>query len=131
MGFSRGNNKGRKLNPDQVGSIRRRYEEGWTQGELARAEQVSVGQIGRIVRGESWQAGQIRAVEAREEVQPLRTEGLMERLARIQAEGEVERGEKTRSSAPPPSLLDGGDAPDETEGAGLQHLVTVKPDAEA
>ncbi len=49
------NTKAAKLNPTQVGEIRRFYEdEGLTQGELARRYGVSVGQIGRIVRGESW-----------------------------------------------------------------------------
>lgn len=53
--FRRGNISAAKLTPSQVLSIRQRYNDGESQGALAREFAVSVGQIGRIVRGEVWQ----------------------------------------------------------------------------
>lgn len=54
--FNRGNVANSILTPQQVLKIRQDYASGlWTQGALARREQVSIGTIGRIVRGESWQ----------------------------------------------------------------------------
>ena len=53
--FTPGQHRAAKLAPDQVIEIRRLYAEaGWSQGRLAREFEMSVGQIGRIVRGESW-----------------------------------------------------------------------------
>lgn len=54
--FYRGNKRqgNRKLGYGMVQDIRTRYAGGATQGSLARAYGISVGQIGRIVRGESW-----------------------------------------------------------------------------
>lgn len=53
--FVQGHKRSAKLNPEQVLEIRRLYaEENWTQGRLAREFKMSVGQIGRIVRGEQW-----------------------------------------------------------------------------
>jgi hypothetical protein len=50
-----GNKRAAKLNPEQVAEMRRLYsEENWTQGRLARHFAMSVGQVGRIVRGEHW-----------------------------------------------------------------------------
>ena len=46
----------RKLTMDQVMQIREMYGQGQTQGALSRYFGVSIGQIGRIVRGESWQS---------------------------------------------------------------------------
>jgi len=49
----------RKLGYGQVQDIRTKYEAGATQGSLAREYDISVIQIGRIVRGEVWRdAGQ-------------------------------------------------------------------------
>ena len=53
--MSRFNTKAAKLTPSQVYELREKYANGDSQGKLAREYQVSVGQIGRIVRGESWQ----------------------------------------------------------------------------
>lgn len=54
--FAFRNNRAAKLTPGQVMQIRTRYEEGLcTQGELAREFQISIVQVGRIVRGEVWQ----------------------------------------------------------------------------
>lgn len=52
--FRRNHTKSAKLTAEQVLSIRDAYAAGTTQGELARTYQMSVGTIGRIVRGESW-----------------------------------------------------------------------------
>jgi hypothetical protein len=46
----------RKLTPEQVYEMRVKYAAGATQGELSREYKVTVGQVGRIVRGEGWQA---------------------------------------------------------------------------
>jgi len=70
--FSRGNVKSSKLTPTQVYEMRRRYEQGWSQGRLSREYGVSVGQIGRIVRGESWQS--YGKPDSREELEELRLE---------------------------------------------------------
>lgn len=56
--FTAGHRRSAKLSADQVRRMRELYSEGATQGSLARAFGVSVGQVGRIVRGESWQSYQ-------------------------------------------------------------------------
>ena len=54
--FSPGNERAAKLTDTKVYWIRTMYVTGeMTQGELSRRTGVSVGQIGRICRGESWQ----------------------------------------------------------------------------
>lgn len=53
--FNKHHTKAAKLTPSQVFELREKYSQGQSQGSLAREYQVSVGQIGRIVRGESWQ----------------------------------------------------------------------------
>lgn len=54
--FTVGHRRSAKLTPEQVLDMRRLYaEEGWSQGRLARHFCLSVGQVGRIVRGEQWQ----------------------------------------------------------------------------
>lgn len=60
------NSKSAKLSPSQVLELRQRYRDGWTQGALARLYQISVGQVGRICRGESWQGYQNPAAEPTE-----------------------------------------------------------------
>lgn len=55
--FTKNNAKSAKLTASQVQDIRALYARGdCTQGELSRDFQVSVVQIGRIVRGEVWQS---------------------------------------------------------------------------
>ena len=54
--FRRHNYRAAKVTPEDVVNIRQAYEDGATQGELARQYGVGVGTIGRMVRGESWQA---------------------------------------------------------------------------
>lgn len=53
--FSKGHTRASKLTGEDVLAIRQRYQDGASQGSLARAYGLSVGQIGRIVRNESWQ----------------------------------------------------------------------------
>jgi hypothetical protein len=52
--FQRRNQRASKLTAGQVYEIRQKYNEGISQGQLCREYNVSIGQIGRIVRGESW-----------------------------------------------------------------------------
>lgn len=56
MKFPQGHHKAAKLTGVQVLRIRELYSVGYSQGALAREFQVTIGTIGRIVRGESWQA---------------------------------------------------------------------------
>lgn len=60
------NTKAAKLTPGKVAEIKRLYGMGRTQSALSREYQVTVGQIGRIVRGESWQG--IAAEPSQEEI---------------------------------------------------------------
>lgn len=55
MKFPQGHHKAAKLTGVQVLRIRELYSVGYSQGALAREFQVTIGTIGRIVRGESWQ----------------------------------------------------------------------------
>ena len=56
MKFNARNSKASKLTPAIVMEMRERWASGaWTQGALSREYQLSVVQVGRIVRGESWQ----------------------------------------------------------------------------
>jgi hypothetical protein len=112
-------NKGnatRKLSLEKVQQIRQLYGEGYTQGALSRHFGVSIGQVGRIVRGESWQdtAGNRLPTQAE-------ADKTLENLLALQQQVRV--APELLSSPPariaPPSLLDGGDAPDETGGAGI------------
>lgn len=52
--FRKGHTTAAKLTPSQVLEIRLKFNEGRTQGSLCREYGVSVGQIGRITRGEAW-----------------------------------------------------------------------------
>jgi hypothetical protein len=52
---NRNNTRAAKLKPMDVLNIRQMYADGWTQSRLSRTYGISIGQIGRIVRGESWQ----------------------------------------------------------------------------
>lgn len=57
--FGAKESRARKLTLTQVRELKGFYEQGATQGALAKHYGISIGQIGRIVRGESWigQAG--------------------------------------------------------------------------
>ena len=89
MGFGNRNTKSAKLTLTKVAEIRERYETGETQGSLARMFGVSIGQIGRIVRGESWQQREAQA--------PLVVPPAQEVYARVQQRienGSLVPGEK-------------------------------------
>jgi len=51
-----GNSRAAKLRPEQVLKMRELYEQGMTQRELGEIYDMSVNQVGRIVRNESWKA---------------------------------------------------------------------------
>lgn len=53
--FTNGHHKAAKLSADDVLKIRELYTMGVSQGALSRKFSISIGQIGRICRGESWQ----------------------------------------------------------------------------
>ena len=73
MTFNRGHSAAAKLTAQQVLEIRQHYNAGWTQGRLSREYRVSIGQIGRIVRGEAWQ-------QYRQEVHPDEIEDSIARI---------------------------------------------------
>jgi len=52
--FRRGNHYAAHLTPEQVVEIRRKYAEGYTQGELVKEYDVGLSTIARCVRGETW-----------------------------------------------------------------------------
>lgn len=56
MDFNPKENKTRKLTQQQVEEIRHWAAQGATQSSLCRHYGMSIGQIGRIVRGEAWKA---------------------------------------------------------------------------
>lgn len=144
--FTRRNGKAAKLTLDQVGTIRRAYDAGATQGELARHFGVTIGTIGRVVRGETW-VGQARPGEGTQaeidesKARLARMLGLKgaEELGRVEiprealAKAEPPKrpsfdeiwGAHTQRAAMPPSPLDGGDAPSEGDGTGLQRVQEV------
>lgn len=109
--FGRRNTKARKLTAYEVQQIRKAYEAGETQGSLARAYGMSVGQIGRIVRGESWSGG-----PAPEGVSAAELEAAAQRLLLLQ------QSIKKPAGPVPASPLDGGNAPEETLGTGTAAL---------
>jgi hypothetical protein len=56
MKFNRGHTRAAKLTAEQVYQLRLDYAAGATQRELALKYHLGSGQVGRIVRGEAWQA---------------------------------------------------------------------------
>lgn len=118
MRFQGKNSRAAKLTVQKVLEIRRRYAEGDTQSLLSRVYQVSLVQIGRIVRGESWQQvpgvgnGRLSAEESeRYMVQragngQLRTEeeeiqASLEKVLRLQG---LDREGKPLEPPPPPPM---------------------------
>ena len=81
---------GRKLSGMSVGEIRRRYSSGETQGALSRDYGVSVGQIGRIVRGESWQNSAVLAQHRPPEMPQEDSNAMIERLLALQAQKDAQ-----------------------------------------
>ena len=108
--FAQGNRRASKLSMSDVQEIRRLYSEGRvTQGSLSRQFHVSVIQIGRIVRGEVWQQLPVLG--------NMISEGELKDSEERMGRWLVETGKMDRL---PPSPLDGGDAPDETQGGGFR-----------
>ena len=130
--FSRNNVKASKLTPTQVLEIKELYAGGVTQGALCRRFGMSVGQIGRIVRGESWVSVGGQATSPQ---QALLSEAAFAARLREQAsagEGVAKLAEEFRGMltgtavaplrTPPPSPLDGADTPSETDGSATASL---------
>ncbi len=120
--FERRNVKAKKLTPTQVAEIKERYANGETQGSLCRAYAMSVGQIGRIVRGESWShLGGAVVTQEDAEASKVRFLAMQKSLSALEAASVPTQGEEAetalRALRPPPSPLDDGDAPSEGEGA--------------
>ena len=111
--FVKRNTGARKLNLAEVEQIRKHYGEGATQSLLGKMFNISVVQIGRIVRGESWPTG-----AGSRALSPLEAEKILQSALALQ-ERLKENPDLVMPASVPPSLLDGGDAPDETGGAGV------------
>lgn len=124
--FERRNTKARRLTPSQVEEIKERYASGETQGSLCRAFSMSVGQIGRIVRGESW-SHLGAAVVTQEEAEASRVRFMTRQRAAAELEARSVPSQAAEAEAllkqlapkrePPRSPLDDGDAPGEVQGA--------------
>ncbi len=126
------NTKAARLTPTQVQEIRAKYATGnYTQGALCQEYDISIVQIGRIVRGESWKGMPIPATE----YQMMQTALKLQRLSEDKSSGLLdllEEGKKKEEVGPvvspvvlrmkeellglPPSLLEGGETADETTG---------------
>lgn len=95
--FRQFNTRSAVLKPEQVLAIRQEYEEGATQRELCRKYGVSLGTIGRVVRGETWQQFQGPRAEHISVVADDAPE-ILESQARLQA---MLKGEPTAASQEP------------------------------
>jgi hypothetical protein len=95
--FGQRNERSAKLTIHQVEEMRRLYaESSCSQGQLARDFGISIGQVGRIVRGEAWQSLgppmptkqeiELSARRAFEYQQQIRNESPAERMVREAAE---------------------------------------------
>lgn len=80
MNFELKRNPSRKLTLQQVEEIRRWAGQGATHGSLARHFRVSAGQIGRIVRGESWSVEN----QLPQELSPANQDAMLTRLLAAQ-----------------------------------------------
>jgi len=129
MVFERKNVKASKLTPTQVMEIKARYGEGATQGALCREFGVSVGQIGRIVRGESW--GSVSGAAVSPQQAAASEAAFLQRMQARDAAGPAVKAlaeefaampKRELMRSPPPSPLDGADAPSEVDGSALATL---------
>ena len=91
MIFQTKNKKAKKLTAGQVAEMRQHYENGATQGALCKYYKVSVGQVGRIVRGESWAEGALDRGPSLEEIDAMGERHLAQQQARDAASPEVAR----------------------------------------
>lgn len=110
--FHRNNTRSAKVSATQVLEMRQLYAEGWTQGKLSREYRLSIGQVGRIVRNESWN----QLLETPKSKVELARES-EELFKKLQKEGLV----RTSASSPPPDPFD-LELPEDTEGDGLGRL---------
>ena len=100
--FQRRNTRSAKLTISAVQEIRRRYADGETQSNLARVFEVSLNQIGRIVRGESWQSAgdvvkrKLTAQESLAHILQMQGNGLLEPIYEEEKEPEPERPDDWR-----------------------------------
>lgn len=79
--FGKGNGKAAKLTVREVQEMRELYASGQaTQGDLCRRFRISLVQVGRIVRGESWQDVPVLATPAELEQSARRLLALQEEL---------------------------------------------------
>jgi len=113
MIFQTKNKQAKKLTAGQVAEMRQHYADGVTQGALCKYYRVSVGQVGRIVRGESWAEGALDRGPSPEEIDAMGERHLAMQQARDAASPEVARlaaefADFTDRKIPK-SLLDGGD----------------------
>lgn len=113
----------RKLGYGQVQDIRTRYANGATQAQLCREYGMSVGQIGRIVRGESWSDAGGAVVTGGGSVPMLTPEQLAEsgkRIAALQEEVRSARPDTREPGLDPFAVFEreGG----EVDGSGLVKL---------
>jgi len=82
--FNRGHSKAAKLTAEQVYALLQEYEGGASQGALSRKYGVSVGQVGRICRGESWQ--NMPKVKSQEEWEKEAAESAQRMFERLNAD---------------------------------------------
>ena len=117
--FHRGNTRARRLNPEDVLAMREAYAAGATQRELCQHYRISIGQVGRIVRGEAW------AVYPQVETDVERTDReFLERRPDIAAKAPELVGDAPLRPALPPDQL-------EHEAAmSLQRLLAEMPQAQ-
>lgn len=127
-----------KLTSIDVSDIREAYEMGATQRELCIKYNMSIGQIGRIVRGESWTKVQMMPSADELEASANRLRALQRG---IKVKGLAEQSPAhnfpppMKKEPPSPELaermralgmldpLEGGEAPDDGDGSGLAHLI--------
>ncbi len=99
--FNQGNVRAGKLTPTLVHDMRLEYAAGATQGSLARKYGISIGQVGRIVRGECWQQYSNPAAESSTPIRQLSPEELsreaQESAARMAQEFGLASEERTIS----------------------------------
>lgn len=136
--FGKRNTKASKLTPAVVLQMRQDYEAGATQGELCRRYDISVGQVGRIVRGESWRGlgpaavnpleVQLSAARVAAELQMRTNDPVLDENLELMRQ--IEREMPVGGRPVRVSLLDGGDAQAEGEG-GLTALQQRMKDAGA
>jgi transcriptional regulator with XRE-family HTH domain len=88
--FRRNNISGAKMTPQKVISLRHLYAEGKTQRELCSIFGLSIAQVGRIVRGESW----------RQFEQPAHQDEIAQSLARLAEAPPVPITQPSAPSAP-------------------------------